>query len=246
MTGQHSAPHTFPLPHTPNTLPHPALPCPEQLTDAAQLEHCRGRVRHGAPHTLPHFQTAHLHICSSRMLRCQGPQWSCTTGRTARRTPHSSPLTDPTPPHYVQLADAALPSTAVVVYDWKNGTAQEVGALIKRALGTRTVTSVGIVAPGDKPNAVCEWRGRGVWTVAAGRGGPGGRGGKGGTGGREGGEGQQRNPARWRWREGADGWAVACRYLCGLLWRSRHTQDHLRPNFLPWNRSTFSPDGAVP
>ncbi|MEW5313598.1 MAG: hypothetical protein WDW38_005153 [Sanguina aurantia] len=52
------------------------------------------------------------------------------------------------------VAAAALPDVAVVVYDWKNFTLQELMRHVKKTLGGRTVWSVGVVAPGSKPGGV--------------------------------------------------------------------------------------------
>jgi hypothetical protein len=54
------------------------------------------------------------------------------------------------------VAAAALPNVAVVVYDWKNFTFQEVVRYIKKALGTAKVISLAVIAPGNKPGAVGE------------------------------------------------------------------------------------------
>ncbi|KAG1656030.1 hypothetical protein FOA52_005658, partial [Chlamydomonas sp. UWO 241] len=52
------------------------------------------------------------------------------------------------------LASAALPTVAVVVYDWSTFTLQEIVRYIKRAVGVSKVTSVGVIAPGSFPGSV--------------------------------------------------------------------------------------------
>ena len=63
----------------------------------------------------------------------------------------SSRVNDP-----MRVAAAALPNVAVVVYDWKNFTFQELVRYIKKAIGTAKVTSLAVIAPGNKPGCVGE------------------------------------------------------------------------------------------
>lgn len=94
-------------------------------------------------------------VCSLR--------WWCTTGRSAHcssyhnTAPNAPSLTKPFPSSCAlawQVVDAAQPNVAVVVYDWKNFTLQELLSYIKKAVGSGKVQSVGVVAPGTKPGAV--------------------------------------------------------------------------------------------
>ena len=54
------------------------------------------------------------------------------------------------------MAASALPNVAVIVYDWKSFTLQELVQSIKKAIGTSKVTSVAVIAPGNKPGCVGE------------------------------------------------------------------------------------------
>ena len=57
----------------------------------------------------------------------------------------------------MRVAAAALPNVAVVVYDWKNFTFQELVLYIRKAIGTAKVTSLAVIAPGNKPGCVSEF-----------------------------------------------------------------------------------------
>lgn len=54
----------------------------------------------------------------------------------------------------MQIATSVLPNVAVVVYDWKNFTFQELARYMKKAIGTNKVTSIAVIAPGSKPGCV--------------------------------------------------------------------------------------------
>ena len=54
------------------------------------------------------------------------------------------------------MAASALPNVAVIVYDWKTFTLQELVQSIKKAIGTGKVTSVAVIAPGNKPGWIGE------------------------------------------------------------------------------------------
>ena len=56
----------------------------------------------------------------------------------------------------MQLASAVLPNVAVIVYDWKNFTFQELVRHIKQVLGSSKVTTIAVIAPGNKPGCVGE------------------------------------------------------------------------------------------
>lgn len=58
------------------------------------------------------------------------------------------------PPY--QVAAAALPNVAVVVYDWKRFTFQELVLFMRKALGGSKVTTAAVIAPGNKPGSVGE------------------------------------------------------------------------------------------
>ncbi len=57
----------------------------------------------------------------------------------------------------MKIASAVLPNVAVVVYDWKNFTYQELIRYVKKAIGTNKVASLAVVAPGNKPGCVCKF-----------------------------------------------------------------------------------------
>lgn len=46
---------------------------------------------------------------------------------------------------------------AVVVYDWRVYTLQELVRAVKRVLGGDKVMSIAVVAPGSKPGCVGKW-----------------------------------------------------------------------------------------
>ena len=66
----------------------------------------------------------------------------------------SSRVNDP-----MRVAAAALPNVAVVVYDWKTFTFQELVLYIRKAIGTAKVTSIGVIAPGNRPGCIGEFIG---------------------------------------------------------------------------------------
>ena len=55
-----------------------------------------------------------------------------------------------------QVASSALPHCAVVVYDWKTCTFQELIRMVKRTIGASKVLSIAVVAPGNKPGCLGE------------------------------------------------------------------------------------------
>ena len=54
----------------------------------------------------------------------------------------------------IQISAAALPNVAVVAYDWKTFTFQELVRYVKRVLGPSKVTSVAVVSPGSAAGTV--------------------------------------------------------------------------------------------
>ena len=55
----------------------------------------------------------------------------------------------------MRVAAAALPNVAVVVYDWKHFTLQELVRYIKKAIGpAQQVMSLAVAAPGHKPGGI--------------------------------------------------------------------------------------------
>lgn len=59
----------------------------------------------------------------------------------------------------LQVAAAALPHVAVVVYDWKNSTLQEIVKNIKRCVGLSKLVSLAVIAPGSTPGCLGEMDG---------------------------------------------------------------------------------------
>lgn len=57
-------------------------------------------------------------------------------------------------PGAMGIKDAVLSNCAVLVYDWKHFTLQELFSYIRRLLGGQKVSSIAIIAPAGKPGAV--------------------------------------------------------------------------------------------
>ncbi len=56
--------------------------------------------------------------------------------------------------HRIQVAACALDHVAVLLYDWKNFTLQQLLGAVKRPLGGRPLLSLAVIAPSSKPGVV--------------------------------------------------------------------------------------------